>query len=287
MLHEALVSMFHARPLLAARLLEAPGMELPAHSAVVLADATFSQIAPAEYRADAVVVLGADRPVLAIIVEVQLGVDDAKTYTWPVYGATLRARMRCPVTVLIVTPDRTVAAWAARPIELGPNSMFAVSVVGPDVVPRVDTVEEAQRCPELAVLSVLSHAREAGAEALAAVAIHAAKALDEERSTLYCDLVLSALGPAARACLEELMKTKYEYQSDFATKYYSQGREEGLREFFRRQLKRVGVVLDRRTAERLDAAGAEVLERIAENVVLAGDPDAVAESIRQHLDSAT
>jgi hypothetical protein len=223
--------------------------------------------------------------VLGIIVEVQLGIDQDKRYSWPVYAATLRARLRCPTTVLVVTPDRAVAAWACRRLELGPGSFFAPAVVGPDAVQRISSVAAARRCPEMAVLSVLAHRREADVGTLAVVALDAAVGLDEERSTLYCDLILSALEPAARACLEKLMKTGYEFQSDFAKKYFSMGRAQGVRELLLRQLERLGVELDRPTSARIDAASVETLAQIAETLVLAGDPDAVAEAIRRHLAS--
>ena len=63
-----------------------------------------------------------------------------------------------------------------------------------------------------------------------------------------------------------------------------QGREQGVRELLCRLLRRLGVELDRSTSVRLNAASIETLERIAEEVVLVKEPDALAESIRQYLD---
>jgi hypothetical protein len=52
-LHEALVRLFRERPELAPELLrDALGMELPADSEVRVESADFTQIAPADYRAD-------------------------------------------------------------------------------------------------------------------------------------------------------------------------------------------------------------------------------------------
>jgi hypothetical protein len=59
-----------------------------------------------------VVLLYEDQPVLGIIVEVQLHCDDDKPYSWPVYAAGLRARIRCPVCLLVVTVHEAVAKWA-------------------------------------------------------------------------------------------------------------------------------------------------------------------------------
>jgi hypothetical protein len=47
--------------------------------------------------------------------------------------------------------------------------------------------------------------------------------LDADRSTLYCDLVLNSLPEAARWALQTMDASKYEYQSDFARRYFGQG----------------------------------------------------------------
>jgi hypothetical protein len=52
--------------------------------------------------------------------------------------------------------------------------------------------------------------------------------LDDDRREIHADVVLAALGAAARASLEGLMqKGSYEFQSDFARHYIAIGREEG------------------------------------------------------------
>jgi len=50
--------------------------------------------------------------------------------------------------------------------------------------------------------------------------------LDEERQIFYADIACQVVNDAARAVLEETMKG-YVYQSDFARKYFGQGRKEG------------------------------------------------------------
>jgi hypothetical protein len=283
-LHEALIALFHNRPGLAAELVAGLGIEVPEHDSVTLGDVSFNDATPTEYRADAVVILGAPQPRLAIVIEVQLDVAPRKEYSWPVYAATLRARMRCPAVVLVIAPEPRVAAWASRPVGLGAGSMFAACVIGPDAVPRIDTVTTARRSPELAVLSVLAHGLEPAAEALGAAALQAVEGLDEDRAALYLDLILSGLAPAARASLEELMKIKYEFQSDFAKKYYSMGRVEAVREFFRYHLLDLGVELDAAAWARLDSASPETLRAIAAIALPAGDSSAIAEAIQRQLD---
>ena len=51
--------------------------------------------------------------------------------------------------------------------------------------------------------------------------------LDAERSMLYCDLILNALPETAREALLVMNPSKYEYQSEFARRYFAQGKAEG------------------------------------------------------------
>ncbi len=67
------------------------------------------------------------------------------------------------------------------------------------------------------------------AAAAAQVALRGLAPLDIDRTRIYTDLVLQALGPAARHILETAMiPQNYVYQSDFARKYYAQGRVEAI-----------------------------------------------------------
>jgi len=220
--------MFRTRPELARELLEAcAGLRL-AYGEWEAASIDLSQAVPSEYRADAVtIVRGVDGKVsAAIIVEVQLGIDRDKAWTWPVYVSALRARLRCPVVLFVLAHDE-VATWARRPIELGnPGSALAPIVVALSEVPRITEAAEAARAPELTVLSALGH-RE---EAVGYAAIKGFTGLDEDRSKLYLDLILAALPDDKRAFLEGLMIKGYQYQSDFARRYVEEGRQLGREE---------------------------------------------------------
>src|SRR5690348_8906989 len=122
--HELFLTLFRNRPELAAELLrEALGLELPRYTQVRLDSVELSQAVPTAYTADLVVLLIDDRPVLGIVLEVQLSRDDRKRMSWPVYVANLRARIGCPVELLVIAPDEAVARWAATPISLGRQSV--------------------------------------------------------------------------------------------------------------------------------------------------------------------
>jgi hypothetical protein len=138
-----------------------------------------------------------------------------------------RARHRCPVSLLVVAPDPAVAGWCAEPIETGiPGFVLRPPVLGRETVPVVTDPAEAARRPELAVLSALAHGEGEQGAAIAAAVLPAVAGLGDDRARFYGDLVLNSLNEAARRALEAMMKG-YEYQSDFAKKYYGQGRDEG------------------------------------------------------------
>jgi hypothetical protein len=97
-------------------------------------------------------------------------------------------------------------------------------------MPVVTDERLARRDPELAVLSGMAHGQEASGLDIAKAVFGALGGLDDERARLYLDLVFSRLNDAAKSAFEAMMQGNYEYQSDFARKYYGQGRAEGHQE---------------------------------------------------------
>jgi hypothetical protein len=190
-----------------------------------------TEIQPAEYRADVVVLLlDRDIPVRVIIVEVQLAVDPRKRFTWPAYVAGARAIQGCPADLLVVAPDPMVARWCAEPIEIGvPGFVLHPPVLHRGAVPVVTDRAEAARRPELGVLSAMAHGETEQGATIAAALLPTILELDDNRARLYYDLVYNSLNEAARRALEAMMKG-YEYQSDFAKKYVAEGRAEGRTE---------------------------------------------------------
>ena len=232
MAHEILVDLFRNRPSLAAEILvEALGVTLPSYTEARLASIDLTQVQPAEYRADVVVVLlDGDVPVLVLIVEVQLAITPRKRFSWPAYVTVSRAIHGCPACLLVIAPDAAVAAWCAEPIETGsPGFVLRPPVLGRATVPVVTDSADAARRPELAVLSAMAHGETEHGAAIAAAVLPALLGLDAERSRFYYDLVYNSLNDATRRALEAMMKG-YEYQSDFAKKYVAQGRDEGRSE---------------------------------------------------------
>jgi hypothetical protein len=233
-LHESHLLLFRNQPALAAELIRgALGVKLPSYREVRVVSADLSNVQPAEYRADMVIQLSKGAPVYGIIVEVQLSVDDRKRFVWPAYVANLRARLECPVTLLVVTPYEAVARWAGQRVSMGGIHHFVPYVLGPSGVPKVTDEAQARNSPELAVLSAMAHGRDANSECALNIALAAQSAsvrLDADRSKIYCDLIMNSLGEAARHALKNMDARKYEYQSDFARQYVAQGRAEGVAE---------------------------------------------------------
>jgi hypothetical protein len=228
--HEGLIRLFRNRPELAPELLrDGLRIELPAYSEARVESADLTDLEPAERHADLVVLLIDGKPVLGIVLEVQLSPDPKKRRSWPAYVVGLRARLDCPACVLVVTVTEAMARWAREPIELGPGNAFRPLVVGPSAVPVIDDVAVAERDPEMAVLSALAHGEGPHGEHVGRAAVLATLRLSNESQLLYSDLVLAAVSEAARTALEKLMASgDYEFQSDFAKRYIAKGMTEGM-----------------------------------------------------------
>jgi hypothetical protein len=223
--HEALVDLFRNRPAMAAEVLrEVFGRPLPAFKEARIESTALPEIIPADRRADLVVVLLDEerRPLVAIVVEVQLHRDKDKPFVWPVYITQTRAQHRCPTWLLVVTIEPEMVRWCSRTIEVGQFDMTPW-VLGPEGVPVVTDADLAREAPELVVLSAMAHGQGEAAEAIAVAYYAAAAGLDEDRRAFYTDQVLSSLHEAARRKLEEMMRSGYEFKSEFARTYVAKG----------------------------------------------------------------
>lgn len=233
MTHTGLLQPFEHRPALAADLLvDTFGLKLPAWGQARLTSADLSQALPTEYRADLTIVFYRDdRPVLAVVLEVQLRKDENKRYTWPVYLTTLRARLRCPAVLLVVCPRPATAAWAANVIEIGDGSVVTPLVLGPRQIPVVTDPAQASAHPELAVLSALAHGgRHPHRQRVLAAFLSAVRTLasvDQERAEIYHAVLSGALPEAARHYLERLMSTSTEqFKAQLARRHRHLGKAE-------------------------------------------------------------
>jgi hypothetical protein len=231
--HEFLPELVEKRPTLPAQLLERVYPDvLPAFDRARLERKDLAVYKPTEYQADSVVTLrSGGRKVLGVIVEVQRSRDDKKRWSWPVYVAGLRARLQCPVVLLVVCPDRPLGRWCAHPIELGhPEFVLRPLVLGPDEVPLVTDPSEAEDNVELAVLSAVVHAEDDDRAKVFAAVLHALAKIDPERADSYYHGMLPLLSKDARELLEEMMDATAELKSRIARLYHGRGRAEGKAE---------------------------------------------------------
>jgi hypothetical protein len=152
--------MFRDQPAFVADVLgDVLGITIPDYTEALVPSSDLTEVAPTEYRADAVVTLSDDSGlVLAVIVEAQLRIDARESQTWPVYVATLHASLGCPIILLSVCPTPAVASWCAEPIVIcTPGLTLTPIVLGPNEIPVVTDPDQAKRHPELAVLSAMTH----------------------------------------------------------------------------------------------------------------------------------
>lgn len=276
--HETLIELFRDQPALGPAVLQAATrIALPPGARARAAEAQFSDLSLPEYHADLVLrIEGSDGRLLhLLVIEAQLEPNADKRFSWPLYVVGQRARLRCPVTLMIVTLTRTMARWCARriPLDLVGNG-FEPLVIGPEAIPRVTDPADGRAFPALAVLSAVAHGKEPGAEHIATAAFAGCDTLDRDRGALYADFIHAHLSQTAQLALEALMLLEgYEYQSDFAKKYVQQGREDGLRTILARLLEQRFGALPATAQAALDQADTDQLLRWGERVLTAASLD--------------
>jgi len=258
-LHEAIAELFRNRPVLAAEVLERfLSLDLPGFTEARLVGGDLPKLKPAERRADAVVTLHREpgQPVTAIIVEVQLKKDERKRQSWPDYLTGLYSRYNCPAILLVVCPGRGTATWAAGQIRIGhPGFVLRPLVLGPDLMPVITDIAEAEAVPEMSVLSGIAHGtdkavRDATFSAIAAIAVQ-----DTDLAALYAEVIVAELPKALRRTAEEELRARtIELATDFAKFHHAQGKEEGKAEGEAKSIlavlaaRRITVTPDQRTA---------------------------------------
>ena len=232
-LHDLLVQIFVETPELAIDLAGARlGIgEATAYEVRPLSGELGQLLAP-QHRADAVLLLQRDgSPALAVVLEVQLSRDDEKRYSWPVYLTGVRARLRCPTLLAVVSPYPEVAKWAAGPIALGPGvGRIQPLVIGPERIPPVTDLEQAKANVRLAFLSAVARpvGRRGRGGGLGGDPCGAGARRGSRQA--YTHLILENLGERERETMEAKMEPIPEYKNAFARKYVAQGRAEGRAE---------------------------------------------------------
>jgi hypothetical protein len=103
------------------------------------------------------------------------------------------------------------------------------------------------------------------------------RAIQRLSALLVDNLILNSLPEAARRALQAMSASKYQYQSEFARRYYGQGKAEGVAEgrleiVLKLLVARYGE-LSAAVVTRVRESSTTELERIAERVLTAQTPD--------------
>jgi hypothetical protein len=228
--HEAPLELIRQCPGVAVDLVRAmTGIPLPADPKADLGPTGLNAVVPAEFTADAVVVV-TDRatgaPALVIVVEPQGREDKTKVYSWPAYLAIVREAVQCPSAVLLVIcPDPREAGKCRQVIRMGhPGWDLYPIVIDPAHAPDGDGAGPYLTL-FLACLPALDMTQEDNARRVLA-AIRDTGGSHAERKRLTA-IILKRASDAARQILEAMMKTD-EWKDDFIESYVKIGVEQGI-----------------------------------------------------------
>src|ERR1700760_1874710 len=142
--HEAPLELIRQHPPLAVDLLRAfTGLAVSEEADIRLGPNSLNAIVPAEFTADAVVIVSdpvTSDPQVVIVVEPQGRDDQTKRYAWPAYLASVRSAVKCPTAVLIVVcPDPHEAEKCRQVIAMGhPGWDLWPIVIDPEHAPEAD-----------------------------------------------------------------------------------------------------------------------------------------------------
>ncbi|MFE3189424.1 hypothetical protein ACFXHA_10475 [Nocardia sp. NPDC059240] len=200
---------------------------------------TVTLLSPGELHLDIVLVGSTtDQPEFAIIHEVQNSCRapdlERIALSWPAYVTHVRQRLGCPVVLLAFCPDESTARRVAVPVETGhPDFVFRPRTYWPGMLPAITTVAEADRWPELALLSAPGHLDDAERRNVLAMALEAMQHLEPDLRVHYHDYISKCVPARYRKEWEELVAMaieNYHWESDFAHEHQAIGRAEGIAE---------------------------------------------------------
>ncbi len=223
LLHEAPLDVLRDAPATVVELLRlAPGSTVLSFGAAdlqaIVIDSELTEAVPLARRADLVVELSDDSEGLRqlVVVEVQRDADPEKLYAWPLYVAHLHARHRVPVTLLVLTFDDSVAAWARTPRDIGASLVLRAIAMGPSDLPAIASIEDAIAQPALGVLRAISRigardrAPDASDEAEVCRVVKAIlRAHDRRRVELYLPLLNALASSELRATIDQLLEERH------------------------------------------------------------------------------
>ncbi len=206
---------------------------LPKHTRICVADSNMSQVVPTPFAADLVLRFedATGKTIASSVVESQLRTDEQKRVSWPVYVSGERARTGRPTFLVVLVQNEKVERWASQPIELGhPGFVLKPLVVNLNRVPRItrENINIGKQFPELAVLSGLAHGNSPAGPDVILTMHQILSEIASDRVLFYRDYVWNTLSEPIQKAVEALMEAEqFQYKTEFARKYYGQGKARG------------------------------------------------------------
>ena len=145
-------------------------------------------LVPRTYHADGMLLFcdAVDRPLLAVVLEVQRGWDSTKRRTWKLYVAQLEAELDVDAALVVYCPDLGIARRYRSSVEFdGLSLSLRPFIFTPADVPLVVDLELARTNPSLAVLSALCHSGHPDVDATFPALTAALGSLGPKRAILY------------------------------------------------------------------------------------------------------
>ncbi|MFD8814522.1 hypothetical protein ACFV23_24275, partial [Streptomyces sp. NPDC059627] len=188
--HEALHRIFQKDPgLLTHALQRVLGVPFPETREIAAMNVDLTEIEPVERRVDTLLRAETDEGTYLLVVESQGKADDRKRGSWPYYLSYLYEKYRCEPVLIVITQSSATAKWAAQPIQLGLRGWESLTVrplvLGPDNVPVIADVREAEEDVPLAVLSAMTHGRGRQAPAILESLAAALKTIDRDSAAVF------------------------------------------------------------------------------------------------------
>ncbi|MEU4836987.1 hypothetical protein [Nocardia testacea] len=286
--HEAMHRLFQHDPGVFARAFRALELPFGDPSEVAVLTNDLTEIHPLERRVDTLLritpVVGA--PFL-LLVEAQSRKDRDKPSAWAYYLTYLHAKYRLGVVLLVVCQDTGTAEWANEPITIGlpnwPTVTVRPLVLGPHNVPVVTDPNLASADIPLATLSAITHAKDAGVDAILRALAEALHGLGNEED-LHVFAELTELGLANTAAADtwsKLMSVDLSfYRSKTSQRLRAEGRAEGrvegkLEDVIDKTLRLLqarGITVPAAAEERIrSCADLDVLDRWFDQAITASD----------------
>ncbi|MEU0084956.1 hypothetical protein [Streptomyces sp. NPDC006274] len=235
--HEAMHRIFQEYPGLFSRVSEALGVPFSPPLSAVILPTDLTEARPVERRVDTLLRIDAeDGDSFLLAIEAQGKKDPDKPASWAYYLSFLHTKYRLPPVLLIVCQDRSTAAWASQPVDIGPRQWPALTlrplVAGPHNMPVITDVAEARKDLALATLAAITHADDPDIGTMLKTLSAALRDVPEAIADPVVELTAQGMGkrPALQQWRNLVAVDLSFYKSPLSEEIRDEGRAEGRAE---------------------------------------------------------